>query len=504
MEGSGFVALMGLDIGTTGSKCTIVDHDGKVLSYAYKEYKIISPQEGYFELDPNSVWNSVQQVIKAAVKSYSGEKILGLSVSSLGEAGVAVNEACEVLYNSLLYIDIRGREQVKELTEKLGEDVITLKTGIKPHAMYTLPKIMWMKENLPEIYEKIWRVMPFGEFILYRLGSRAVMDFSLASRTMAFNIKELCWDFDILKAAGVRKDLFSDVMEAGTMIGTIAKEIAADLGLPTDTKLVTGAHDQVCAVIGAGIIDGKKAMDGMGTVECIAPIFDEKVKLEEISKDNFPCVLFIRGKYTTYAFNFTGGSLLKWFRDNFGYEEMLAAEKLGKSAYEVFNENAYDKPTEILVLPHFAGTGTPYMDSYGKGAFIGIDFNTTKPVIYRALLEGITYEMKYNVECLEKAGIEIDELRACGGGARSDLWLQIKADIMNKKVIALDIDEAGTLGTIILTGIALGVYPSLEVAIEKLVKVKKEFYPNPINVEIYENNYKKYKKVYNAIKLILE
>jgi len=245
-------------------------------------------------------------------------------------------------------------------------------------------------------------------------------------------------------------------------------------------------------------------MDCMGSVECIAPIFDNNVYLKIISENNFPCVPFLKGKYTTYAFNFTGGSLLKWYRDNFGYEEVLEAEKLSKSAYEVFNEKASSKPTEILILPHFAGTGTPYMDPYGKGAIIGLDFNTSKSVIYRALLEGITYEMKYNVECLKEAGIEIEELRACGGGARSDLWLQIKADIMDKKVVALDIDEAGTLGTTILAGVALRIYPSLEVAIEKLVKVKKEFYPNQENVEFYKKNYKKYKRVYNAIKLILE
>ncbi|GAA0181303.1 xylulokinase [Clostridium sediminicola] len=493
------MALIGIDIGTTGCKCTIFNHEGIIQSYEYWEYSDISPEDGWFELNPNEIWDSVKYVIKNAISKYSGEKVLGLSVSSLGEAAVLVDRYGKVLYNSLIYTDKRGKEQVERLEEKLGKEKIVEKTGLSPHAMYTISKLMWFKDNKPDIYNKTWKALLFGDFILYKLGNKAVIDYSLASRTMAFNVKELKWDKEILKAAEIKENIFADTVAAGTIIGDINEEIAEELGLPKDLKLVSGAHDQVCATIGAGVTKVGTAMDGIGTVECITPIFDNNIDVNDISKNNFPCVPFVNNKYTTYAFNFTGGSLLKWYRDTLGYEEIIEGEKLGKSPYEIFNERAAKKPTDILVLPHFAGSGTPYMNPDSKGAFIGLDFNVTKGHIFRSLLEGVTYEMKYNIECLKEAGIEIEEFRACGGGARSDLWLQIKADIMNKKVVALDVDEAGTLGTIILVGVALGIYTSLEEAIEKLVRVKKEFYPNEENVRIYEKNYLRYKKIYEAV-----
>lgn len=497
---------IGLDIGSTGTKCIIADPNGGVLAHAYHEYKMESPAEGYFELDPEKVWGAVRSVLHSAMEQYGkvNSNLAGISISSFGEAAVLLDSKGRVLGNSLLYIDSRGQEEVKQLIEDIGEEQIIRKTGLKPHSMYTMSKLMWYREQQKDIYEKIHTFLPFGPFILFKLGARPIIDYSLASRTMAFDVHALKWDEEMIESSGLNKKIFPEAAALGTLAGRISEEAAHEFGFPTDLKLVLGGHDQVCAAIGAGITDEGSAVDGIGTVECITPVFaKEMINPQEIAANNFALVPFIEGKYTTYAFNFTGGSLLKWYRDEFGYEEKVKAEFFGQSVYEIMNGGVSEHPTDLLVLPHFAGSGTPYMNALAKGAILGLTFNTKKSDLYRALMEGVTYEMRLNAECLEQAGIPIEELRACGGGAKSDLWLQIKADIMNRTIVALDIDEAGILGTIILTGVALGEFPSYKEATQRLVKVRKAFYPQAKYRKQYEENYAKYKRLYPAVNEVL-
>jgi xylulokinase len=196
--------------------------------------------------------------------------------------------------------------------------------------------------------------------------------------------------------------------------------------------------------------------------------------------------------------------LLKWYRDNFAQLEKREAERLSKNVYAMLDAKASDSPTRILVLPHFAGAGTPFMDTSAKGAILGLDFDTDSGDLYRAMLEGVTYEMMYNIECLEESGVRIEELRAVGGGAKSRFWLQIKADIMNRKITTLDVDEAGTIGTVIIAGVATGVFSSIDAAVDELIKVKRVFYPDEKNRQIYEENYEKYKTIYGVVKQVLD
>ena len=497
------MALMGLDIGTTGCKATIFDESGSILSYAYREYHLISSAPGHFEIDPEVVWTGVLQVIAKAVAQCSGEKVTAICVSSFGEAAVPVDRQGRVLHNSLLYTDTRGSSQCGYLTEKLGLEKIMALTGVHAHPMYTICKILWFKEMLPELYERVWKFMLFEDFILFRLGGEACIDYSLASRTMAFNVVTKKWESEMLEAAGIESGLFSKAVPSGTVIGEISRAVAAKTGLPTGIKLVTGGHDQVCAAIGGGIIHPGMAIDGIGTVECITPVFNRPLLQPYMMKNHFACVPHaVDGMYVTYGFN-TGGSLLKWFRDNFSAGEALEAEKTGMSIYAFMDSRAAEKPTDILVLPHFAGAGTPYMDTSARGAFIGLSFGTNRNILYRSLMEGVTYEIMLNMEYLVGAGVEINEIRAAGGGARSDLWLGIKADMTGKKVVALKADEAGTVGTAILAGVATGVFSSVGQAAEVMVKTGKEFYPDQQNHEFYKEQFIRYKRIYQKVKEIL-
>ena len=497
--------FLGLDIGTTGAKAIIMNSSGLVMGQCYQEYPTESPKPDLYELDPDRVWEAVKTIIKKSISSMKSteDQIAGIAVSSLGESVVFLDQAGEVTGNSLLYLDHRGNKQLDRLVEDVGAEVITAKTGHNPHAMYTLPKLMWHKEENGRVFENAKLMLPFGSFVLHRLGARPVMDYSLASRTLAFNTWDLKWDEALIKASGIKRSLFPEVAPVGTIIGEVQGSVAAELGLPIGTKLVLGAQDQVCAAIGAGIKREGMAAYGMGTVHCMTPVFSPDVRVEKMKQHHFPIVPYLPGKYTTYAFSFTGGSILKWFRDELGELEQLHAEKQNRNVYEILDELASKEPTELLVLPHFAGSGTPYMDPDSKGGIIGVGFKTTKGEIYRALMEGVAYEMKLNIDCLENSEILIDEIRACGGGAMSDLWIQITADVLNKKIVDLDINEAGILGAIFLAAVALGEFESLEAAADQLIKINKVYQPRVEYVEHYQAGYRKYKKMYTAVKGVL-
>lgn len=504
------MAVIGLDVGTTGCKCTIFSSEGKQCAYSYMEYRMVNPGHGQYELNPSEVWAAVKNVISSAVAKYKKpsdrncEEITAICVSSFGEAGMPIDAYGNILYNSILYMDSRGASQCETLAGKIDNTKVMSLTGHRIHPMYTLAKLMWFKENRPDIYARTWKYMLFEDFILYRLGNKPYIDYSLAARTMAFNITEKKWANTILDAAGVRPDIFSEAVPSGTIVGTLSGEVADEIGLSSNVRLVTGGHDQVCAALGGGVHAGGDAIYGIGSVECITPAFNGPRLGKTMLDNNFSCVPYvIDGMYVTYAFNITGGSLLKWYRDNFAPSVIAEAISSGRSVYALLDERAASEPSNILVLPHFAGAGTPYMDVNAQGAIFGLTFDKGAGHVYRAMLEGTTYEMLYNLELLESSGIYISELRAAGGGARSDLWLQIKADIMGKKVVALDIDEAGTLGAAILAGSATGIFGSVSEAVKLMVKPRKEYYPDPRNSAIYRDMYEKYKKMYDAVKSVM-
>lgn len=497
------MGILGLDVGTTGCKATVFDYQGNIKSSAYREYDVITPKPGWQELNPEKVWGSVKWVIKRSVQEYAGEEIKAISISSFGEAATPVDRDGNILYNSILYIDPRGEQEIGIIHEKLGNDRVLEITGSSIHPMYTLGKIVWIKENLPEIYKKTWKFLLYGDFIMYKLGAQPSIDYSLAARTMAFDITQKQWSDEILDCVGVEQDKFSFPVQGGSIIGQISKNIAYELGLPKGVLLVAGGHDQPCAALGAGITESRKAVDGMGTVECITPAFDKPVLSPEMVKYNFACVPHLKkDMYVTYAFNFTSGSLLKWYRDTFAFEEKRIVQQKRVDVYDLIIKNAKKEPSDIFILPHFSGAATPYMDTDSKGAMVGLSLDTDKSEIIKAVLEATNYEMMVNIECLERAGIYIDELRAVGGGAKSDYWLQLKADMTGKKIVSLNVAEAGTLGVAMLAGTASGAYKSVDQAASRLIRVKKEYYPDPKLTNIYAQKFLDYKKIYPAVKSI--
>ena len=444
---------------------------------------------------------SVMEVIRDMADKYPD--IAGIGVTSFGETFVMTDENGTPLHRAMLYTDPRGKEECSELLEKLDGKSIASITGLKPHEMYSLCKIMWMKKNRPEIYEKAKHIFLMQDYVVFALTGRAQIDYSLATRTMAFDITSLRWSREMFDLAGVDMELMSEPVPTGTSAGPVRLEISSATGLAPDTQIVSVSHDQIAAAVGAGVFDSDKAVDGAGTVECLTPIYDQIPELEVMYDGNYAVVPYvIPGKYVCYAFSYTGGALIQWCVDTLAKKEKELAREQGISVNSLL-EGDSDEPTGLLVLPHFAGAATPYMDTGSKGVIVGLTTDTTVSEIYRACMEGVVYEMMLNMECLEDSGLHFEMLHATGGGAHSKVWMQMKADMLNVPITALNTVDAGTVGSAMLTGIAVGCFRNLEDAAAHMVEKKEVYRPRQQMHEKYEEIYKRYRKLYKAVRPLM-
>ncbi len=487
--------ISGLDIGTTGCKISVYDEKGSFVTNSYREYKV-TRTEGDHSFDAEMIFEAVLEVIKEASEVC---EIAAIGVTSFGESFVALDENDRALFPSMLYTDPHGRDECLALSARLGEKKLIEISGVKPNEMYSLPKLMYLKANFPEKYAKIRRVLLMEDYIVYKLSGTAAIDYSLAARTMALDIRTLTWSDEIFKAADIDPSLFSAPVPAGTVAGEMLSCLKAELGIFHSLKIVNGAHDQVAATVGCGIFEPGEAMDGTGTVECIVPVFDSIPENESLFDEGYAVVPFIRkGTYVCYALSFTGGAVLKWFRDNF------AGNFEGEgNIYAKLDASVPCDPTGILVLPHFAGAANPYMDNSSRAAFLGLTLSHTASDVYKALMEGVTYEMRTNLEHLESFGIVPEKIYATGGGASSHVWMQIKADILDRPISSLTAKEVGACGTCMLTGVAIGLYRDLDEAKGVFVHEETTCTPNAETAKIYNKYFDSYRKIYGAVRPII-
>jgi len=497
------MSLLGLDVGTTGIKAVVFDDFGRVLSQEYREYNLEHPKPGWSELNANILWKKAKEIMyKVNIDNNTvNDPVEAIGVSCQGEAIAPIDNKGQILYNFSVSFDNRTLRQ-KDWWEKNAniEDLFKI-TGMPLHPMYSINKVMWFADQRPEIHQKAWKYVCIEDFIIYRLCGETAIDFSLAARTMAFDVNSKKWSKNILDKAGLNENLFSKAYKSGTSIGYVKKDIANELAFKKQVVVVTGGHDQPCGALGAGIIKEGMAMDAIGTSEVICPAFSQANLSEAMLRNNYCCYPHTYPDlYVSIAFNLTGGLLLKWYRDTLCTSEIKRSKNKGINPYSLIIENASTKPADIFILPHFVGAGTPVFDPESKGAIVGLTNSTTKSDITRAILDSTNYEMRFNIESMENSGISIKELRAIGGGAKSSKWLQMKADVCGKKITSLKISEAASLGAAILAGIGIGKFSSAKEAVSKMVKVKRVYIPDRNKHEEYSLRYKIYLKIYPTLK----
>lgn len=490
------MSLLGIDVGTTGCKVIALATDGTLLASAGREYHVLRPQPGYAELDSADVWAKIQDCIREVAAQTTHDPVVALSVSAMGESMTPVSQNREILGNCILGFDIRGEEAVAKLAA-IDELTFLARSGNLVGGVMGGPKLIWLRDHQPELFEKTWKFLGWEDFVGFMLGGEPIIDYSLANRTFFFDLRGESWSAETLDYIGMPADKLPKPAQAGTVIGTVAPEMADQLGLPPNVKIVLGAHDQGTSAVGAGVIRPGMAVCSMGTFICITPTYDtippvEQVYAARLNVEHHP----LPGLYVSFYWNLTGGALLKWFRDTFTAVEMQQVEAVGGDIYAHLMSEMPDEPTRLMMLPHFAHTGPPYYDTRPNGIITGLSLETSRGEFVKGLLEGMTYYFREGLAYMARADITIDEYRVTGGGARSNEWLQIQADILGRPVVRTEITEATALGAAIIAGVGAGVFDSAESAIEAIVRIDRTFEPDPQRQAIYDEKFAQYHLLY--------
>ena len=428
------MSLLGIDVGTTACKVAAFASDGRPLAAAVRGYPLRTPGPGRAELDPDHVWAAVADAVAEVNDAVADAPVTALAVSAQGEAAVAVDADGRALAPSPVSADARAAAECERLVARVGGARLAEITGQPPHPMHTLPKLMWWGAHEPDVVARSRMFACYDAFVGMRLGAPPTTDFSMAARTLAFDIRRLAWSDEVLAAAGVDPGRLPPVVPAGTPIGEVDAETAARLGFRGRPLVVAGGHDQPCGALGVGAAGPGRAAFAIGTTACVTPVLDEPNA--RLLAAGYPCYPHVvDGAFVTLAGTQNGGAVLRWFRDVLGDEERRAAAATGASAYDLLVAAASPEPSPVLVLPHLAGSGAPENAPGSLGAVVGLTLATTRAEIVRAVLEGVMLEMAVNLAELDACGVAVRELVAVGGGARSDRWLQIAGDVLGLPVV---------------------------------------------------------------------
>lgn len=492
------MSLLGLDVGTTGCKALVLGVDGRVLAYAYREYPFEYPKAGWAELNPLRVWHAVQETVREAAGQAGGDKIQALSISSHGESITPVGACGQPLHNTIASLDTRTAPYVKVWEERFGRERIQRMTGIPLHHKHSINRLMWLRDNRPDVYRSAWKFLCYEDFILLRLGLEPVIGASLAARTMAYDPETGTWSPEILSLAGVDAGRLPRVQPAGRVVGEIPESVAEDLGLGQGVLAVTGGHDQPCGALGAGIVQEGPAVDSLGTVEALTAVVPGDGSPEGLLRAGYPRYPHVvDGEMVTMAVNPNGGALFRWYRDNLAGDERAEAAAGGRDPYEIIVEKCPETPSGVFVLPHFAGSGTPNPNPALRGAIMGMSLGTTRHEIAWAVLESAAFELRMNLNALERSGVDVCRLAAVGGGARSRGLLQLRANVLGIPVVRPAVSEAACLGAAMLAGYGAGVYRSLAEA-TVLVGDRDVFDPQPGLVAQYARKFEAYARLREA------
>jgi xylulokinase len=495
--------LIGLDIGTTGCKAAVFDATGSLAASAHREYAVDMPHPGWAEQDAEEVWQLAQEALREAIAGSGARDIAAIGLSVQGEAVMPVNAQGQALRPAILGMDTRTDEQNAWLKDTLGAAHLFERTGMPVHTINTLPKLLWLKEHEPDLWARAGRFALYEDFVTQRMAGRAVISRCLASRTQLYDLPRGCWSPEILGALGLDPARLATIQPSGTAVGSMLPHVAENLGLTASPLVVTGGHDQACGALGVGLARPGRAMVSTGTAEVVEVALDAPVLNETLYTGNISVYAHVvPGLYLAMTLNHSGGLLLRWFRDTLCQEQVRQARASRCDPYDLILQDASPEPSPLLLLPHFAGSGTPRFDTASKGAILGLTFGTTKADLAKAVLEGLTFELRVNLDLLKQGGVVIDELRAIGGGARSNLWLQLKADITGIPVVVPGMTDAACWGAALLAGIgAAGSTGAMDFAsaAEDRLHLERRFEPDAARMARYQARYALYREVYPAI-----
>ena len=490
--------LVGLDIGSTNVKAVIYEPNGRALALASVPTITHYPRPTWAHYDANELWSSAVTVLREATAQLDEpRRIAGIAVASMGEAGVPLDTDDKPTYDTIAWFDRRTIEQADRLRDVIGEDAIFAVTGVSLQAIFSLCKIMWIQQHKPDAFARTVRWLHVAEYIAYRLSGVGATDWSLASRSLAFDIKKRNWDDGILQAAGVSRDLLAPAVASGTRIGEVTAAAAMVTGLPAGASVAAGGHDHVCGALAAGVIRKGQLLDSMGTAEGLLVAFEEPNFDPELGRQGYAQgAHVVPGVNYCFGGIYTSGASIDWARRAVGGDA-----DLGQLLAE-----AGEAPTGSLgvgFIPHLRLADPPHSDSRARAAFVGLTTDVERGTLFRAVLEGLAYEARLSVEPLvDFYGLDgIPEISVTGGGSKNDLFLRIKASVYNQPLRVVDLQEATALGAAMLAGIGAGVYRDAADALQQVQVHPTTVEPNAEDVAFYDRYYSRvYKHMYEALR----
>jgi xylulokinase len=485
------MSLLGLDIGTTGTKAVAFDERGCILASHYQDYPLYIPEPNQCELNPDEVWQAITGVLQATARDVrKKDPVRAIGISTLGDSVTPLDNAGHTLSPTVIgAADRRAMSQAAWIERQISREDIFMLTGAPLHAFSAIPKILWFRERRPDIFERVYKFTGWQEIVHLRLGLEPAMDFSLASRTMLADMATGSWAEGLMRMCGISSNLFFPLARADSTVGVLERHQARSLDLEPGVTVVTGGFDQCCCALGAGVIEAGKAANSVGTLESIVAVSDSRRLELPLLEGNYGCGFHvIEGAYYSLGYVTTSGAVLRWYRDELGSDEAIRARERGVDPYDLIINGTKEQPAPVYLLPYFAGTGTPWLDTKQKGTLFGLSLDTQRSDIVKAMLDGICYEVRVNLEAMSNAGIEIAALRSIGGGTRSGRWMQLKADITGIPIEVTEVTEAGCLGAAFLAGLGSGVYGS-PADISTLITVRKTYEPQEKQRRAYDEHY---------------
>lgn len=494
--------VIGIDIGTSGTKTVLFDEKGTTIASATVEYPLYQPKNGYAEQNPEDWYNASVSTIRTVLEKSGVDKndVKGIGLSGQMHGLVMLDENNQVIRPSIIWCDQRTAKECEEITERVGAERLIAITANPALTGFTASKILWVRNNEPENYKKCRHILLPKDYVRLMLTGEYATEVSDASGMQLLDIPARQWSDEILEKLEIDKALLAKVYESPEITGTITEQAAALTGLAAGTPVVGGAGDNAAAAVGTGVVEDGKAFTTIGTSGVVFAHTSDITIDKKGRVHTFCCA--VPGCWHVMGVTQGAGLSLKWFRDNFCSAERETAKYMGVDEYYLMDKQAEQVPigaNRLLYLPYLMGERTPHLDPNARGVFFGLSAMHTKRDMLRAVMEGVTYSLRDCVEVCREMGVSVSDMMACGGGGSSPLWRQMLADLYGCSVKTASSKEGPALGVAILAMVGAGIYESVPAACKAVIRTDKVQEPVQEHIPQYETYYQLYRTLYPAM-----
>jgi xylulokinase len=495
--------LIGIDIGTSGTKTLLVDETGRKIASATVEYPLYTPRPLWAEQEPTDWWNATVDSIRQVLgqSGIAGDQVRAVGLSGQMHGSVFLDAAHQVIRPAILWCDQRTAAQCAWITEQVGAETLVAETCNPVLTGFQAPKIIWLRDNEPAAYERLRKVLLPKDYVRFMLTGEFATEVSDASGTSLLNVRERRWSQKVLDAVGLPSDMLPAVYESQEISGRITAQAAQLTGLAEGTPVVGGGGDQAAGAVGNGIVEKGIVSSTTGTSGVVFAHLDEPDMDPQLRTHTF-CHA-VPGKWHVMGVMLSAGGSLRWLRDALCADEKAVAALCGTDPYELITAEAAQVPVGaegLVFLPYLTGERTPYPNPNAKGVFFGLHLRHDKRHLARAVMEGVAFGLRDSFEIIEAMGVSIRQVRASGGGARSELWRQIQADVTGRPHCTINVDEGPALGVALLAGVGAGVWSSVPEACRATIQVVDERTPRVQEKALYDRYFALYRRLYTQLR----